>query len=261
MSTGWGLYWMWSKPITETVDEKTKRANEDYRAALDSSYDVGNFQSKPTLLYALVDHDEWERSNRFYPEDPLPPVCIQLYTSIPRTEIARRCFATEVESAVVTRDGTTRSVNHTKIGANNTVLLLNDNADKADETSETRIVNNKFLVLVVALHDYELVFANFGASQYVVSETKFSEFTIPRADINCMKLFLKRPIDRQLDVCITFAPMFHSSQKFRGISPQPGLMVPSVSSEMLYRKLELQEKQQPSSRVKVRSYDLAQKEQ
>jgi len=181
--------------------------------------DANEYTSRPSLLYFLVEKKEWEKSPRWYDSSTSAH---ELYSHPPKAQIATDCFSTEIESAFVDKRDSTRLVRHTKIGTDNNVINIEENGTAI-------IKNSTHLLVAIALHDYELLFANFGDETYRVSETRVSSFYIQKRDVKSMQLIINRQIDKQHDIWIVVAPCLRASgEKNRDPLPYDFVELPGV---------------------------------
>lgn len=201
------LFNLWSPSVSQ-IETANRSKTLEYRNSAHRE-DLDLFSEQHNVLYFAVKKSSWNKNaERYTPEDDV----VKLHSAPPKYEIAQRCFATEIEAASVDVVNEECCVNHGRIGASSVPVPLGNPAP-------TRLRNESWLLVAVLLHDYDMVFANFGEEPYEVSQTKLSTFTIGKDYIIGMQMFLRRGIDKRADICAVFPVELEIKKRIASSSP------------------------------------------
>lgn len=160
------------------------------------------FRKQKSVLFAVATKEAWSQGQVVGP----------FSTVFPSFTIASRCFPNEIEAASVEQEFNKLHVKLKRIENHNRVvqepIKVADNSNSAaipsQPTSRFKIVSDKFVVVAVLLHNYDVVFANIGKSPIQFGVTDEGYFLIDRECAVDTVLHLKRPLDPTKDICAVF---------------------------------------------------------
>lgn len=161
------------------------------------------FRKQKSVLFVVATKEAWSQGQVVGP----------FSTVFPCFTIASRCFTNEIEAASVEQEFNKLHVKLKRIENHNRVVqepikAAESNSSNAaipsQPTSRFKIVSDKFVVVAVLLHNYDVVFANIGKSPIQFGATDEGYFLIDRDCAVDTVLHLKRPLDPTKDVCAVF---------------------------------------------------------
>jgi hypothetical protein len=200
-----------------SAGEFDQRATEALHKTI-STRDKRLFCQQRSVLYTLVKKSDWLSDEEYY--TPLNSRPIELWPQVPKFEILRTCFKDECNLFQVYN------------GRNGAEVQLK-NAAASD--CETHVVNKEYLIVAILLHDYDLLFANFGHSVWEVCETSKSAFYIQEQYVSEMKMILRRPIHKHSDVFGIFQVSLKTKERVSGVATLAGML--DVPEEMTFKKI------------------------